>query len=39
MIHTGIDAALVIRDELGARVSDIVAIKAGISKYAAEPRQ
>jgi 2-methylcitrate dehydratase PrpD len=35
VIHTGIDAALKIRDELGPRVGDIVAIKAGISKYAA----
>jgi 2-methylcitrate dehydratase PrpD len=35
VIHTGIDAALQIRDELGAKVADITAIKAGISKYAA----
>jgi 2-methylcitrate dehydratase PrpD len=35
VIHTGIDAALQIREELGARVADITAIKAGISKYAA----
>ena len=35
VIHTGIDAALQIRDELGARVADITAIKAGIAKYAA----
>ena len=35
VIHTGIDAALKIREELGARVADITAIKAGISKYAA----
>lgn len=33
--HTGIDAALSIRDELGTRVADITAIRAGISKYAA----
>ena len=35
VIHTGIDAALKLRDELGPRVADISAIKAGISKYAA----
>jgi 2-methylcitrate dehydratase PrpD len=35
VIHTGIDAALMIRDELGPRVADIASIKAGISKYAA----
>jgi 2-methylcitrate dehydratase PrpD len=35
VIHTGIDAALKIREQLGAQVADIVAIKAGISKYAA----
>ena len=35
VIHTGIDAALQIRDELGARVADITAINRGISKYAA----
>ena len=35
MIHTGIDAALKIREQLGAQVADITAIKAGISKYAA----
>ena len=35
VIHTGIDAALQIREELGPRVADIVGIKAGISKYAA----
>ena len=35
VIHTGIDAALAIRDELGPKVADIAAIKAGISKYAA----
>jgi 2-methylcitrate dehydratase PrpD len=35
VIHTGIDAALQIRDELGPKVADITAIKAGISKYAA----
>jgi 2-methylcitrate dehydratase PrpD len=34
VIHTGIDAALAIRDELGPRVAGITAIKAGISKYA-----
>jgi 2-methylcitrate dehydratase PrpD len=34
VIHTGIDGALMIRDELGARAADIAAIKAGISKYA-----
>jgi 2-methylcitrate dehydratase PrpD len=34
VIHTGIDAALTIREQLGARVADIAAIKAGISKYA-----
>ena len=35
VIHTGIDAALTLRDELGPGVADISAIKAGISKYAA----
>ena len=35
VIHSGIDAALQIREELGDRVSDISDIKAGISKYAA----
>ena len=35
MIHTGIDAALTLRDELGPGVADISTIKAGISKYAA----
>jgi 2-methylcitrate dehydratase PrpD len=35
VIHTGIDAALKLRDELGPRVADITAIKAGIAKYAA----
>ncbi len=35
VIHTGIDAALAIRDEPGPRVAEIAAIKAGISKYAA----
>ena len=35
VIHTGIDAALSIRDELGPKVADIATIKAGISKYAA----
>jgi 2-methylcitrate dehydratase PrpD len=35
VIHTGIDAALQIRDELGPKIADIVAIKAGIAKYAA----
>jgi 2-methylcitrate dehydratase PrpD len=35
VIHTGIDAALQIRDELGPKVADIAAIKCGISKYAA----
>jgi 2-methylcitrate dehydratase PrpD len=35
VIHTGIDAGLQIRDELGPKVADITAIKAGISKYAA----
>jgi 2-methylcitrate dehydratase PrpD len=34
VIHTGIDAALTIREQLGPRVADIAAIKAGISKYA-----
>jgi 2-methylcitrate dehydratase PrpD len=34
VIHTGIDAALALRDELGPRVDDITAIRAGISKYA-----
>ena len=34
VIHTGIDAALKLREELGARVADITAIKAGISRYA-----
>jgi 2-methylcitrate dehydratase PrpD len=36
VIHTAIDAALEIREELGPRVADISAIKAGISKYAAD---
>ena len=31
VIHTGIDAALTLRDELGPGVADISAIKAGIS--------
>jgi 2-methylcitrate dehydratase PrpD len=35
VIHTGIDAALKLREQLGPRVADITAIKAGISKYAA----
>ncbi len=35
VIHTGIDAALAIREELGPRTADIAGIKAGISKYAA----
>ena len=35
VIHTGIDAALTLRDELGPGVAEISAIKAGISKYAA----
>jgi 2-methylcitrate dehydratase PrpD len=35
VIHTGIDAALQIRDQLGPKVNDITAIKAGIAKYAA----
>ena len=35
MIHSGIDAALQICDELGPKVADITGIKAGISKYAA----
>jgi 2-methylcitrate dehydratase PrpD len=35
VIHTGIDAALMIREELGPRVADISGIKAGIAKYAA----
>jgi 2-methylcitrate dehydratase PrpD len=34
VIHSGIDGALTIRGELGPRVAGIVAIKAGISKYA-----
>src|SRR4029077_3643189 len=32
--HTGIDAALAIREEIGARTADIASIRAGISKYA-----
>jgi 2-methylcitrate dehydratase PrpD len=36
VIHTGIDAALAIRDKLGAGVSDITAIHAGIARYAAD---
>lgn len=36
VIHTGIDAALKIRETLGARVADISAIHAGISRYAAD---
>jgi 2-methylcitrate dehydratase PrpD len=35
VIHTGIDAALKLRETLGARVADIAAIKAGIATYAA----
>ena len=35
VIHTGIDAALELREELGPRIADITAIKAGITKYAA----
>ena len=35
VIHTAIDAALKLRADLGARVADIAAIKAGIAKYAA----
>jgi len=35
VIHTGIDAALAIREEIGGRADDIAAIRAGISKYAA----
>jgi 2-methylcitrate dehydratase PrpD len=35
VIHTGIDAALDLREQLGARVADITGIKAGIAKYAA----
>jgi 2-methylcitrate dehydratase PrpD len=35
VIHTGIDAALAIREEIGGPADDISAIKAGISKYAA----
>ena len=34
VIHTGIDAALKLREDLGARVADITRIKAGVSKYA-----
>ena len=36
VIHTGIDAALALREELGPRVADIVAINVGIAKYAAD---
>jgi 2-methylcitrate dehydratase PrpD len=32
VIHTGIDAALKLREQLGPRVADITAIKAGIAK-------
>ena len=35
VIHTGIDAALELRKQLGPRVADITGIKAGIAKYAA----
>ena len=35
VIHTGIDAALDLREQLGPRVADITGIKAGIAKYAA----
>jgi 2-methylcitrate dehydratase PrpD len=35
VIHTGIDGALKLREQLGPRVADITAIKAGIAKYAA----
>lgn len=36
VIHTGIDAALKIRETLGPRVADITAIDAGIARYAAD---
>jgi 2-methylcitrate dehydratase PrpD len=35
VIHTGIDTALTLREQLGPRVGDIAAIKAGITRYAA----
>jgi 2-methylcitrate dehydratase PrpD len=35
VIHSGIDAALALRERLGTRFGAVVAIKAGISKYAA----
>jgi 2-methylcitrate dehydratase PrpD len=35
VIHSGIEAALQIRDEIGAKFADIAGIKCGISKYAA----
>jgi 2-methylcitrate dehydratase PrpD len=36
VIHTGIDAALKLRDELRERVGEIAGIKAGIARYAAD---
>jgi 2-methylcitrate dehydratase PrpD len=33
--HTGIDAALALREQLGPRTRDITAIEAGITRYAA----
>jgi len=35
LAHPAIDAALEIRDELGAAVADIVSVKVGITRYAA----
>jgi 2-methylcitrate dehydratase PrpD len=36
VVHTAIDAALIIRDKLGPATAEISAIHAGISKYAAD---
>lgn len=36
VVHTAIDAALIVRDKLGPATTEISAIHAGISKYAAD---
>lgn len=36
VIHTAIDAALILRDKLGADVANIASIHAGIARYAAD---
>lgn len=36
VIHTAIDAALILREKLGADVSNIASIHAGIARYAAD---